>query len=191
MTITSAQQTQLERPAPKVAYFMELQFVTATQRLSTWNRNLTWGGFTWLGLGGLVSISKINESERTTSGPLSFNLNAADPGWIALAMGPDTEYRGRIAQVYMCPLNSSNDLVDTPELCWRGRMDSLVMGVSGDEGLISLRCETAAYAFKRRPTLRINAEQQRIAYPGDTGLDYLNDLIAKPQLWLSKKFLSQ
>lgn len=191
MTITTAQQVQLERPAPKVVYFMELQFTGSTQYLSTMNRNLVWGGQTWIGLGGLVSISEINESERTTSNSLSFNLNAADPSWIALAVGDDTIYRHRLALLYMCPINDSRLLVDTPELCWRGRMDSVTVGVAGTQGSISLKCETAAFAFKRRPSMRINATQQKVTYPTDTGLDYLNDLIAKPQLWLSKKFQSQ
>ena len=188
MTITASQQTELERPAPKVAYFMELQFTTATQYLSTWNRNYTWNSQLWLGLGGLVSVSTISESESTVSNSLSFNLNAADPSWIALAVGDDSVYRRRLALLYMCPIGDDGLLIDTPELCWRGRMDTVAIGVNEDSGSISLKCETAAYAFKRRPTLRINSSQQKKVYPTDTGFDYLEDLIAKPQLWLSKKF---
>lgn len=188
MTITAGQQAELERPAPKVAYFMELQFTTATQYLSTWNRDYTWNSQLWRGLGGLVSVTAISESESTVSNSLSFNLNAADPSWIALSVGDDAVYRRGLALLYMCPIGDDGLLVDTPELCWRGRMDTVAVAVNEDSGSISLKCETAAYAFKRRPTLRINASQQKKVYPTDTGFDYLEDLIAKPQLWLSKKF---
>lgn len=191
MTISVAQQAELERPAPKVVYFMELQFTTSTQYLSTWNRNFEWNSHLWLGLGGLVSISTISESESRSSNPLSFNLNAADPSWIALAVGNDSVYRRRLALLYMCPIGDDGLLVGTPELCWRGRMDSLAMGISEGSGSISLKAETAAYSFRRRPTLRINASQHKEVYPTDTGFDYLTELIAKPQLWLSKKFQDQ
>jgi hypothetical protein len=42
--------------------------------------------------------------------------------------------------------------------------------------------------LKRQPALRLNAAQQKKRYPTDTGFDYLTDLIANPQVWLSKKF---
>jgi hypothetical protein len=188
MTISSTQQSELERPAPKVVYLMELQFVGTPQYLSTWNRNFTWDSRLWVGLGGLVSIGRITESESVTSSALSFNLNAADLAWISLAVGNDAIYRNRLALLYMCPIGDDGSLVDTPQLCWRGRMDAVVVGVNGSTGSISVKCETAAYAFKRRPTLRINAVQHRKVYPTDTGLDYLTDLLAKPQTWLSKRF---
>ena len=188
MTITVAQQAELERPAPKVAYFMELQFTTATQYLSTWNRNFTWASQLWLGYGGLVSVAQITESESVVSSSMSFNLNAADPSWIALAVGDDTVYRHRLALMYMCPIGDDGLLIDTPELCWRGRMDSLAIGINDAYATISLKCETAAFAFKRRPTLRMNSMQQKLTYPTDTGFDYLPQILANPQLWLSKKF---
>jgi hypothetical protein len=67
-------------------------------------------------------------------------------------------------------------------------MDTVVVGVDGEQGKAILKCETSAYGLKRRPSLRLNAAQQKQKYPTDTGLDYLTDLIANPQLWLSKKF---
>jgi len=188
MTLSALQLAELVRPAPKVVYFMELQFTTGVQYLSTWNRNFTWNAQLWIGLGGLVSVTEITESESVASNPLSFNLNAADPSWIALAVGNDTVYRRRLALLYMCPLGDDGQLVGAPQLCWRGRMDAVAAGIGNNSASISLKCETASFAFKRRPSLRINAIQQKLTYPTDTGFDYLSDLIDKPQLWLSKLF---
>jgi len=67
-------------------------------------------------------------------------------------------------------------------------MDSLNVGINNESGTITLRCETSAYGLKRRPVFRLNAAQHKKKYPTDTGLDYLNDLISNPAVWLSKRF---
>jgi hypothetical protein len=186
---TTAQQTALEQPVVRIAYFVEFAFKTATQRLSTLNIPVTWGGYGWAGLGTLGNISAIEESDSIEPKGLTFTLNAADPSWLALSIGNVGEYRGRLVKLYMCPLDEGFQLIDTPEICWRGYMDMMSTGVEKDgSGGITLKCETAAYGLKRRPALRLNAAQQKQRQPGDTGFNYLQDLIANPQTWLSKKF---
>jgi hypothetical protein len=185
---TSAQNTELAKPVARTVYFIELQFSTGTQYICTANQTITWDGKSWLGLGAVGSISAIEESDSLESKPLTFTLNAAQPSWLALAVGPVEEYRGRPAKMYFCPLNEQYQMVGTPEICWRGVMSVVSVGIDGEEGAIQLRCETSAYGLKRQPALRMNAAQQKRKYPSDTGFDYLNDLIANPATWLSRKF---
>lgn len=120
---------------------------------------------------------------------LTLTLNEAQASVLALAVGDVDQYRGRVAKMYFCPLNESFQLVGTPVICWRGTMDVMSVGIEGDEGSIQLKCETSAYGLKKPSGLRLNAAQQKSRYPTDTGFDYLNDLIASPTVWLSKKFL--
>lgn len=185
---TAAQQVELEKPSIPVVYFAEFDFAGGKARLCTWNQTITWGGHEWLGLGSLGSISAVEESDGLEARPLNFTLNAADPNWLALAAGPVEEYRGRVAKLYMCPLTNQYQLVDTPVLCWSGVMDMVSIGVDGEEGQIVLKCETSAFGLKRRPSLRMNSAQQKKKHSADAGFDYLNDLIANPQTWLSKRF---
>lgn len=185
---TAAQNAELAKPVTRVVYFVEFQFASSTSRLSTANFPIDWGGYTWSGVGSIGTIGAIQESDGLDSRPLSFTINSAQPAWIALAVGDVESYRGRPARVYMCPLDESFQLVGTPERCWSGIMDMVEVSYQGDTGTITLKCETSAFGLKRRPSLRINAAQQRKAYPGDSGLDYLVDLIANPQTWLSKLF---
>jgi hypothetical protein len=191
MTTTTAQNAELAKPVTRTVYFVEFQFAASTSRLSTANFPLTWGGFEWSGVGAIGSIGAIEESDGLESHPLNFSINAAQPAWVALALGSVEAYRGRPAKMYMCPLDEAFQLVDTPEQCWSGQMDMVTTGINGDEGSITLKCETSAYGLKRRPSLRLNAAQQKKEHPTDTGLDYLNDLIANPQVWLSKRFQQQ
>lgn len=188
---TAAQNAELAKPVTRVVYFVEFRFASGTSRLSTANIPLTWGGYEWAGVGTLGSIGAVEESDGLEAKPLNFTINLAQPAWLALAVGDVEEYRGRTAAMYMCPLNESFQMVGLPEKCWSGLMDTLNVGVDGDSGTITLRCETSAYGLKRRPALRLNAAQHKKNHPDDTGLDHLNGLISDPAVWLSKKFQQQ
>lgn len=188
MSILSVpQQTALERPVVQVIYFVEFQFSGGTQRISTFNQTITWGGNDWSGFGQLVDISQVSENEGVDPNAMTFNLTARTE-WLSIAIGPVEEYRGLPAKLYMGPMDESFTLVGTPVLAWNGYMDTVFIGVAGQDGSIQIKCETAAYQLKRRPTYRLNSAQHKKKYPLDTGFDYLTDLIANPQLWLSKKF---
>lgn len=185
---TTDQQTSLEKPVCRTVYFVELSFASGVARASTAGNNFTWGGYDWIGLGGIGGISAVEESIGLASSKVDFTLNAAQSSLRALAVGPVEDYRGRSSKLYFCALDEQFRMIDTPELCWRGIMDTMTLGVDGESGRIALKCETSAYGLKRRPSLRLNAAQQKKQYPADTGFDYLTDLLAQPQLWLSKRF---
>lgn len=191
MTVTVDQQTALEKPVVRVAYFAEFQFVSGTIRVCTFNQTIPWDGFDWIGLGALGNISPVEESEGLESSAMKFTLNIAQLSFKALALGTVEDYRGRAAKLYGCPLNESYQLIDTPVQRWSGTMDLMTVGFEGAAGQIVLQCETSANGLRRRPTLRVNAAQQKAKYPTDTGFDLQKDLLARPSLWLSKNFQRQ
>lgn len=188
MSLSDLQQVELEKPVTRVVYFVELGFSSSTQYVCTADRTLTWNGHDWLGFGTVGAISAVEESEGVESKALNFTLNVAQSAILALAVGSVEEYRGRPAKMYFCPLNESFQLVGTPQLCWRGIMDLMAVAVEGEEGRVTLKCETSAYGLKRQPALRLNAAQHKKKYPNDTGFDHLNDLIEKELVWMSAKF---
>ncbi len=188
MTISTAQQTALEKVVVRTVYFVKFDFLPAAQYYNTSNVSFTWGGNTWLGLGTISSISSIEETDGLTPKALTFVLNVADQSILALAAGSVQNYSGRAATLYRCPLNEAFQLIDTPERCWSGRMDMIAIGIDGEEGSITLKCETSAVTLSRPSTLRMNASQQKLRHPTDTGFDRLESLIATPANWLSKRF---
>lgn len=189
MTISTAQQTELEKPVTRAIYFAEFHFVSGTLYISSAMQTITWGGHDWIGLGALGAIGTVEEADTLDAKSLDFTLNVAQSSLLAKAVGQVEDYRGRAAKLYMCPLDEQFRLVGTPEPCWTGSMDQMPVGIGTDgSGQITLKCETAAYGMKRRPALRMNAAQQKKKYPNDTGFDYLNDMLGRPQLWLSKNF---
>jgi hypothetical protein len=164
-----------------------MRFASGTQYVCSWNQTITWGGHDWIGVGTIASISSIEESETVEPRSLTFSL-ATPSSYLALAVGSVEEYRGRTVVVYICPLDENYVLVGTPEICWRGVMDEMAVSVDGAAGSITLKAENALSALRRRPSARMNAAQQKKLYPTDTSFDYLADLIAHPQQWLSKRF---
>jgi hypothetical protein len=188
MSLSIAQQTATEKVLVPTVYFVELALATATQRFCSWNAPINWGGQLWSGVGTLGNISEIEHSEDLDARSLTLSLNIAQQSWLTIAVGAVQEYSGRDARIYFCPLNEGYQLIDTPQLCWTGFMDTMSVGIDGDSGSIQLRCENSVHRLKRQPILRLNAANQKLKYPTDTGFDYLTDLISKPQLWLSKRF---
>lgn len=188
MATTVAQDNELAKAVTRTVYFVEFAFLTATSRLCTANQTLTWGGNTWSGVGSLGTIGTVDESDGLEAKPLSFTINAAQTSWMALAIGSVEEYRGRPAKMYMCPLDETFVMVGEPVQCWSGVMDMVSVGLNENSGTITMKCETSAYGLKRRPPFRLNAALHKKDHPTDTGMDYLNDLIANPSTWLSARF---
>lgn len=191
MSILSApQQAANEKANIRTAYFLELQFAGGTSYLCSFDRSYTWGGHTWSGLGQIMALSPVENSEGTKPNPLRITL-AVEPAWLAKAVGPVEEYRGKKSLMYVCPLDDNYRLIGTPQLAWRGKMDTVVIGIDGPAGSIVIGCETAVLGLRRRSSLRLNAAQHKARYPGETGFDYLVDLLANPQTWISKKFMAR
>jgi hypothetical protein len=187
--LSAPQQSALEQPLIRFAYFIEFYFATLTIRISTLSINVTWGGFEWVGMGSIGAISPIEQSQGTAASALTFELNIVQTEWLALAAGPVSEYRGRDAKMYFCPLDDAFQPLGTPVRCWNGTMDTITSGISGKrdqaKGGIKLKCETSAYGIRRPAALRLNAAQHKLMYPNDTALDRLTTLVGKQFPWLS------
>jgi hypothetical protein len=191
--LTTGQQSAVEAPVARVAYFLEMQFLSGTVRVCSYGATFNWNGYDWIGLGTVGNISPVEETAGLLSSAMMFTLNVAQPATLSLAVGAPEQYRGRPAKLYFCPLDVGGNLIDTPILCWRGTMDTSAVGVDGEAGQIVLKCETSAFTLKKLNALRLNDAQQsqrmsQQGLPVDTGFQFLTNLIANPQLWLSRKF---
>lgn len=191
MTISTEQQAALEKPVVREIYFAEFQYKSGTVRCCSLNVSVPWNGYTWLGVGSLAGIGAVEEAEGSTTKGMSFTLNAAQLEWLSLAIGDVDEYRGRKAKLWMCPLDEGFQLIGEPEICWRGVIDAVAVEIDGDNGTITQKCETAAYGMRGSMPMRISAAQHKMKHPTDTGLDHLQNLIANPTVWTSKRFQQQ
>lgn len=187
----SAVDDQLASDTVPAAYFAEFDFVGGVIRLTTWSVNITWGGFTWTGLGALAGISKVPTSERPQYPAVDFSLSVSNPSILGLARGNVENYRGRDANLYRYILTDDHTYLGEPELIWAGEMSQVRIDTGDGKGKsasIVLRCEQRGRAQRNSQSLRLVSGQQEQRFPGDTALRRKEELMAKPQLWLSKRF---
>lgn len=186
-TTTTNQQNALSSRSFTMALFAELNFSGGYVRASTWSADLTWGTYNWVGLGKLVSVADVKETEKLETSSVDLTLNAADNTILVAALGDPTTYRGRSANIYTCPL-ADGVLIDTPILCWSGTMDTMNVVFAEGGGSVVVRCKPTSDKLNRPTSFRVNHEQQKLVLSTDLGFQYQQDLIANPQIWLSKAF---
>lgn len=187
----TAKDDQLASPHAGLLYLVQMEFLTSTQRLTNWSHNLTWAGYTWVGLGAILSLGKVDESERLQYPAMEIGMNIADPSQLALALGNVQEYRGRPITIYAAVLDDELRQVDEPEVIWAGKMDQVRIKTGdgeGEPGIAIMRCEQPGRDARGPMSLRLNNAQHQARHPGDTFLSRVEQLTGQPVTWLSKKF---
>lgn len=200
MLALSAQELSLLSSAVAGAvWLIELDFVGQTHRFSTFNVLLNVGGHDYIPLGNRAAVGELNESQDTDTQTLTLSLDVVDQGMLAATMGNVEAYRGRQARVSLLLLDEAFRPVGTGRLRFAGEMEPVKIarespGLEGGPvtGRIELPVSRAGMSRARNAEgLRLTDEQQRSAYPGDRGLEYVRKLIEQPSTWLSKRFQEQ
>lgn len=189
--LTPNQLLQAQRPATAVALLAEMQFTTGTMRLSTWEGSLQALGHEWAYLPGVMGISGVQQAENIEYPAIDLTLALPDPSILALAVGSEKTYRGRLFRLYMAIMDDELRLVDDPQLLYVGVMDQVQMSTGDggeDKGALTMRCEQPGKDSRNAMSQRLTNQQQSKRYPGDTGLSRMAELAGGPQTWLTKKF---
>lgn len=185
--------TQHQQAVAGVAWLVELDFTGGTVRLTTAPVPITVGGDTYTGLGSLLGVSALAESEDANAERVTLTLSVVDTAMLASVLGSASTYRGRAVRLYLHLLDATFSPVGTRVLRWAGHMEPARVrrssGGEGASGAIELPCSRSGlFRARNYQGLRITHAQQLQRHPGDLGLQYLQDLIEKPALWLSKRF---
>ena len=103
-------------------------------------------------------------------------------------------YRGRPVRLYLQLFTEAFAPVGTKVHRWTGTMEPVritrrTQAGGPSSGRIEMPCTRNGMARARNyQGLRLTHAQQQVTYPADLGLEYLQALIEKPALWLSKRF---
>lgn len=189
--LTPNQLLQAQRPATAVALLAEMQFTTGTMRLSTWEGSLQALGYEWAYLPGVMGISGVQQAENIEYPAIDVSLALPDSSILALAVGSEKTYRGRLFRLYMAIMDDEFRLVDDPQPLYVGVMDQVQMSTGDgaeDKGALTMRCEQPGKDSRNAMSQRLTNQQQSKRYPGDTGLSRMAELAGGPQTWLTKKF---
>lgn len=177
-----------------VAWLVDLEFTGGTLHYTTAPVDVTVGANTYIG-GKAVDVSAVSESENSNAEKLTLGFTV-DVSILAAVLGSVETYRGRAARLCLQLFDENFQRAGAPVKRWAGVMDKVQVtrqrsDITGGPGTgrIELQCSRAGMARARNAQgLRLSHAQQLQRYPGDLGLQYVQTLIEKPSVWLSKRF---
>jgi hypothetical protein len=156
--------------------FLELQFDSGTLRLHNAVGSMTWGGNTWLGIGALGEIAPHEESDDPSPYRISYRLNGLNSTILQEALAE--EVFERLAIRYDGFIGADGALVADPDETRRDFMDTMEI-IRGDEmDSVMLNCESELVRDSQAPGGMFTDEDQQALYSGDTGFQYLAQIVA-------------
>lgn len=166
-----------------VRMFVAVDFDFPSAHVRVWSGvgTLTFGGYDYLGIGTLGSISMPAESDNLVTEQKTYQLSGVDPALLSEAdidgcFGRSvTEYFG-----FLDP--DTGALVSDPEVNWEGRIDQIAR-TDGKSPVIEVNAEHRSIMLDQSSGQRYTDEHQQEFFPGDKGLDQVATINTKTVIW--------
>lgn len=143
--------------------------------------NLTAGGVDYVGAGTLLSVDNIAETAELQANGATVRLSGiSEP---ILAKARDEDYQGRELKILIGTMDSTNTLIGNPFVVFSGFMDTMTINDAGESSTITVTVENRLIEFERSRQRRYTAEDQKIAYPSDKGLEFVSEIAEKEIVW--------
>ena len=180
----------------------ELRFDSNIIRMWTGQGTLVLAdGTEWIGLGQLLNISAIEETSEMAVKGASISLSGIPSNLLSLALSEP--YQGRIAKIYFGTFQQGSLLQETSDYILlqdgsrinleststgfnellSGYMDQMNIEESGDTATIEMMVENKLIDLERARVARFTSGYQKSVYPGDLGMDFIEDLQDKKISW--------
>lgn len=191
---TAGQESRVNASVRGVTLLIDLEFASGTIYATTFSMPIVANGETYTALGNVLTVSDFRESEVLTTDKLSLKLSLVSSAMLAYVIGPASEYRNRSVRIYAQLLSDTWVPVELPILRWVGYMDKVrvtrrTSKTDTSSGEIELVCQRAGLArFRNQLGFRMSHAQQQLDFPGDMGLEYTEQLVTNPPVWMSKTF---
>ena len=144
--------------------------------------NLVYNSTTYLGLGTLGTISPLEETTDLAARGLTLRLSGVPTANVSLALTEN--YQGRECSIMFGALSpTAGTLVASPVTVFSGRMDVMQVTDDGQSAEITMTAESKLMDFKRPREIRYTDEEQQQLFPGDVGLEFVNDIQEKAIYW--------
>jgi hypothetical protein len=158
-------------------------------------------GTEWVGLGQLLDISAIEETSEMSVKGASISLSGIPSNLLSLALSEP--YQGRIAKIYFGTFQQGSILQETSDYIllqdgsrinlesastgfnelFSGYMDQMNIEEAGDTATIEMMVENKLIDLERARVARFTSGYQKSVYPGDLGMDFIEDLQDKKISW--------
>lgn len=179
--LTSAMESAVEADLVRPIVLVTCAFDSGD--LNLWNGigDLTVNFVDYVGAGTLLSIGEIAESSELQANGITVTLSGiTDP---LLAKARDEDYQGRELIVKLGAMDASNGVITDPITVFSGFMDTMVINDSEETAAIQVSVENRLIEFERTRIRRYTAEDQKIDYPNDKGLEFVAEMAEKEIVW--------
>lgn len=161
--------------------FAELDFPSGFVRVHTIIGTITWGGYDWTGVGTLGQVSTVEESAELSRKTITYTLSGIPGSMISIVLGE--QYQGRTAKLYFGVLSpTTGQLIATPVLIDRGLMDVSEIE-EGETCSVTITAENRIASWDRPVVRRYTNADQQARFPGDKGLEFVDQAADKEINW--------
>lgn len=183
---TSAVLTEIANPQIRQAHLFTGVWPDGTVYYTDLPFNITVDGDVYLALGNLLAYDAIEESATLDVGGVDITFAGSDATILALVDGQNLS--GRKTTIKRIWLDSSNALIADPITIFQGKSDEVnyeeVVEHGGESySAIKIRCKNQFADFERVSGRRTNDVEQKRYFPGDRGMEFVADLVAKVVQW--------
>lgn len=161
--------------------FVQFEFTSGTHRYTTLPYTTSWGGNDWFGLGNLVELSEIRETESLTAVGVKATLSGIPASFVSLALSESIQ--SKPCTIWFVALGTDNAVLDTPPIEFKGSVDTPGIVISGNTCSVTINIESALADFARPKVRRYNDADQQHQYPGDKFFEFVPQMTEKELVW--------
>ena len=180
-TLSSQMQTITQSKVLRPIILIDLMFTSGPLYIWNGNGTLVHSSTDYLGVGDLISIGSISEKTDLTATGVSITLAGIKQSLLTIALAEP--YQNRPVTIRLGAINESGDLVSSPVVMFEGKMDVMTIQDDGAIATITVQCESKLIQLDRAFVRRYTAEDQKIDFPNDTGLDFMAKIQGIPIPW--------
>ena len=180
-TLTSAMQAVATAEVVRPIVLVQCDFDSGA--LNLWNGigDLTVSGVDYVGAGTLLQISSMKESADLAANGMNVTLSGITEPLISKAR--DEDYQGRELKILLGAMDSTNSVISSPVIIFNGFMDTMSIQDGAETATITVAVENRLIEFQRSRIRRYTAEDQKIDYPTDKGLEFVAEIAEKEIVW--------
>lgn len=159
--------------------FLAIDMVFDSGELNLWSGygTQTINGKDYTGTGTLLGVSAVEETSEIAVRGAEITLSGISSSVISLAL--QEPYQGRVCTIYFGTTSQFDDMTEI----FSGFMDKMDIQESGETCNIALAVENKLVDLERERVARYTSAYQKNLYPGDLGLDFIEDLQDKKITW--------
>jgi len=156
-------------------------FASGSVRLWTGAGFLDWDGRLWTGLGQLLSVSAITETDEVAAGGTAITLSGVPLATIEAAIAEARQ--GLPGRIWLGLMTDAGEIIPDPLRLFSGRLD--VPEIREDEATatVTLSYESRLIDLTRPREWRYTHESQQALFPGDRGLEFVTAIQEKEITW--------